>query len=478
MSRKIFCISILLIIVCVFFAACKMEIGHTLDNLDTVHEPEDITVIEKTSEETHEKNNDDSFVRVETDEGESENVVGPETNQDDVETSENIVVDETRNEETTIDVTTESKEETTIISPETTIPEETTTNQETTASPETTVTPETTTAPETTTVPETTVAPETTAPEEEKPEVVYKEVNETVYAVSTVNIRTGPSTDYNKIGQLKTNESVTRIAIGSNGWSKCIYNGEEVYISTSYLTTKKPDVVTYPIVWSDDTAKITIYREWYENAWCYIAHLEFTDYSRLGTYCSNGRYKNGYETTSHAAKRLDAIFAVNGCFSAPYLEYGVIRNGVVCNEKKYGYVAGYSNVSGLFGNIVKDKYNGPTLAELAATGVVTDTFCFGPEILTDGEIVNCNDTSRAQRTFMGTNGNPGDIWIVVSDGRKNDGESSGLTYRQCAQLLINKGCTYGIPLDGGGSSTMYFNGKVLNANGKNERAVVDFVCFK
>ena len=37
------------------------------------------------------------------------------------------------------------------------------------------------------------------------------------------------------------------------------------------------------------------------------------------------------ETTSHAASRLDAIFAVNGCYSAPYLNYTVVRNGELCN---------------------------------------------------------------------------------------------------------------------------------------------------
>ncbi len=236
--------------------------------------------------------------------------------------------------------------------------------------------------------------------------------------------------------------------------------------------------ISYPISYTDDTATITIYKEWYEKAWCYIAHLEFTDYNRFGTYCANGKYNNGYQKTSNAAEKIGAIFCVNGCYSAPYLEYGVIRSGVVCNDKKYGYVAGYSNVSGIFGDIVKDKYNGPSLTELAETGVVTDTFCFGPAILVDGTVLENKDTSRAQRTFIGSNGDAGDIWIVVSDGRYNDDESAGLTYMECAQLLLNKGCTYGIPLDGGGSSTMFFQGEVLNANGKNERAVVDFIYFK
>jgi exopolysaccharide biosynthesis protein len=88
-----------------------------------------------------------------------------------------------------------------------------------------------------------------------------------------------------------------------------------------------------------------------------------------------------------------------------------------------------------------------------------------------------SDSSRAQRTFIGTNGDPGDLWVVVSDGRYNDGESAGLTYRQTGEYLISKGCTFGLCLDGGGSSTMYFDGEVLNASKDNERAVVDFVYY-
>ena len=47
-----------------------------------------------------------------------------------------------------------------------------------------------------------------------------------------------------------------------------------------------------------------------------------------------------------------------------------------------------------------------------------------------------------------------------------------------ATYLQSKGCTFGVPLDGGGSSTMVFKGKVLNAAKGNQRAVVDFVYFK
>ena len=320
----------------------------------------------------------------------------------------------------------------------------------------------------------------------ESPVETFVEVDETVYAISSVNVRSGPSTEDTIVGSLRYGESVQRTGIGNKGWSRVIYNGEEAYVYASYLSTTNPaqDISGYPKTYSDATCDITIFKEWYEDAWCYIAHLQFTDYTRFGTSCANGKYDNGYETTSHAASRLDAIFAVNGCYSAPYLNYTVVRSGELCNGsgKNLWCPAVYSSKNGLLQSAWETGGTtgiaGVNVDSLVESGLVTDTFCFGPPILVDGTVTAGSDTSRAQRTFIGTNGNPGDIWIVVSEGRNADGESAGLTYSQCARLLAEKGCIFGVPLDGGGSSTMVFQGKVLNSAKAGQRAVVDFVYFK
>ena len=320
----------------------------------------------------------------------------------------------------------------------------------------------------------------------ESPVETFVEVDETVYAISSVNVRSGPSTDDMIVGSLSYGESVQRTGIGNKGWSRVLYNGEEAYVYASYLSTTNPaqDTSGYPKTYSDATCDITISKEWYEDAWCYIAHIQFSDYSRFGTSCANGEYDNGYETTSHAANRLDAIFAVNGCYSAPYLNYTVVRSGELCNGsgKNLWCPAVYSNQNGLLQSAWETGGTagiaGVNVDSLVESGLVTDTFCFGPPILVDGTVTAGSDTSRAQRTFIGTNGNPGDIWIVVSEGRNADGESAGLTYSQCARLLGEKGCIFGVPLDGGGSSTMVFQGKVLNSAKAGQRSVVDFVYFK
>ena len=120
--------------------------------------------------------------------------------------------------------------------------------------PETPTTPEQPSEPEQPTIPEEpekpsepetppTEKPETpTTPEKPtEPEVKFTAVNETVYAEETVRVRKGPSTYDDVIGSLNEGESVTRIGIGSNGWSKVDYRGSTAYIKSSYLTTIKPE---------------------------------------------------------------------------------------------------------------------------------------------------------------------------------------------------------------------------------------------
>ena len=74
----------------------------------------------------------------------------------------------------------------------------------------------------------------------------FTEVNETVYATGTVNLRSGPSTAHDKVGSLNKSDSVTRVGIGTadaEGWSRIqLSDGNIVYVSNKYLSTTKPIV--------------------------------------------------------------------------------------------------------------------------------------------------------------------------------------------------------------------------------------------
>lgn len=56
------------------------------------------------------------------------------------------------------------------------------------------------------------------------------------YAKQTVNVRKGPSADYEKLGSLSANQKVTVTGQADNGWYRIEYNGAEGYVSDEYLT--------------------------------------------------------------------------------------------------------------------------------------------------------------------------------------------------------------------------------------------------
>ena len=73
---------------------------------------------------------------------------------------------------------------------------------------------------------------------------------------------------------------------------------------------------------------------------------------------------------------------------------------------------------------------------------------------------------------------PGHYILLVSDGRTK--ESKGLTLYELAEFLQELGVTTAYNLDGGGSSTMVFQGEIVNnptTNGRKitERSVSDIV---
>ena len=62
----------------------------------------------------------------------------------------------------------------------------------------------------------------------------------TMYAKQTVNVRKGPSADYEQLGSLSSGQEVTVTGIADTGWYRINYNDETGYCSNNYLQTEKP----------------------------------------------------------------------------------------------------------------------------------------------------------------------------------------------------------------------------------------------
>ena len=166
-----------------------------------------------------------------------------------------------------------------------------------------------------------------------------------------------------------------------------------------------------------------------------------------------------------------------------YTEDGVIRNGKLYRSTA---VSGREDLviyeDGTFEIINESEV---TADQLMAKGAV-QTLSFGPALIENGTVsVDGNDeVGRAMasnpRTAIGIKAD-GTYLFVVSDGRTE--ESEGLSLLQLAEFMKELGAETAYNLDGGGSSTMVFNGSVVNTptgggigNGSgSERKVSDIV---
>lgn len=84
------------------------------------------------------------------------------------------------------------------------------------------------------------------------------EVNETVYATASVNVRDYPSAETgNIIAGLAVGQSVTRTGTTSTGWSRISINGTVGYVSSNYLSTSP--VSTDDADEDDDSSSTTAY---------------------------------------------------------------------------------------------------------------------------------------------------------------------------------------------------------------------------
>lgn len=220
-----------------------------------------------------------------------------------------------------------------------------------------------------------------------------------------------------------------------------------------------------------------------DNTTVYVADIQVSDASYLKTALANDTYgTNITEKTSDIATNNHAILAVNGDYYGANTTGYVIKNNILYRDTirenaTYGDLAIYKD--GSFKIIYENEI---TAQELIDQGVV-NLLAFGPSLIENEEIVvdSSTEVGRAMasnpRTAIGIIDEKHYI-ILVSDGRTQ--ESTGLSLYQMAKIMKQYGAKTAYNLDGGGSSTLYFNGQVINkptTNGHtiSEREVSDIV---
>jgi len=244
-------------------------------------------------------------------------------------------------------------------------------------------------------------------------------------------------------------------------------------------------VTATPVVTSDSyddgsvSIKITQYREYDTDI--YVADITLTDPKQLSTAFAYGTFgKNVTDTTSAIASDNGAILAINGDYYGTRNGY-VIRDGVLYRDTMYesGQQDLVINEDGSFKLVTEGSVTAGELLEEGAWQVLS----FGPGLVENGNVIvdESAEVDRAKtsnpRTAIGIIDGLHYV-MVVTDGRTD--ESAGLSLYQLAEFMQSLGVDTAYNLDGGGSSTMVFNGEVVNnptTNGNkiSERKVSDIV---
>lgn len=260
-----------------------------------------------------------------------------------------------------------------------------------------------------------------------------------------------------------------------------VYTVVESEASNTSETASSSNIVSTQTAYSDDniTISLTEYRE-YDTS-IYVADVQVSSPEYLKTALAQNAYgRNVTEKTSEMAEDNNAILAINGDYYGAQESGYVIRNGVIYRDTASdGQEDLVVYQDGSLGIIQEEEITAQELLDNGAQQVLS----FGPALLENSTISvsQSDEVGKAKasnpRTAIGMIDDLHYVF-VVSDGRTS--ESTGLSLYQMAEFMQSLGAETAYNLDGGGSSTMYFNGKIVNnptTNGKSiqERSVSDIV---
>ena len=232
--------------------------------------------------------------------------------------------------------------------------------------------------------------------------------------------------------------------------------------------------------YQDETLHVVIEDVTRDDSIYHVAHVEIADPSQLRTALSGEPGSKTKAVPSVIANANNAVLAVNGDSYLFRNKGYIVRQGQVLRK------SGATDLDLLLIDTAGDFHaiRKPTRESIGAALVMYDvaqSLAFGPVLVMDGEVQTVYNSygfapqDRSPRTAIGQVGKLSYVFVVV-EGRL-DG-SRGVTHKQLAEFMGELGCSVAFNLDGGGSSTMLFQGKVFNRLSEgNERDISDILYF-
>lgn len=264
-----------------------------------------------------------------------------------------------------------------------------------------------------------------------------------------------------------------------------------IYTSIITPTSPTPTPVLDDMNYVSDTKSIHIKKYEQGNGQdmitYYVADVKISEGSDILSAFAKGTFGRSItDKTSNIAKENDAIFAVNGSYYG-FRDDGIeIRNGKIYRDEPLRTgLAIYKN-----GTMESYTETDDSAEKLMENGVF-QAISFGPSLVKAGNlitdftntVIDINSSSwAAKRPIEGENPRtgvgilePNHFVFIVVDGR-SPGYSRGATLAELAKMFYELGCNEAYNLDGGGSSTMYFNGKIINKPSLgSERSISDIL---
>ena len=193
----------------------------------------------------------------------------------------------------------------------------------------------------------------------------FTPVNDTIkIAASKVNIRTGPSTDYEIVYTAKENETFKRTADGDGNWDQIEYNGQLVYIYSPYISVAGGGTVQNSGTSSSSTIKksesidgltvvdVSKQKYTYDEMVADLKELEkkYPDYFKINSLTLTKDGRNVYEAVLGSANAEKHIIIQASIHAREYMTTLVVM-------KQLEYYLAYMDTGSYNGTSYKDLFN-------------------------------------------------------------------------------------------------------------------------
>ncbi len=257
---------------------------------------------------------------------------------------------------------------------------------------------------------------------------------------------------------------------------------DQKYLSDDIYEQRITNALGKPVdFYLSDTSEIKIFELKELGYRGYIAKIKLFDPDVFKLSLAEGQLGK-LETTSDAAERTGAVLAINGGgFGAGRVNGELVSTmigGAVVDGNYIKEFQPKSNEDIFFvginrqGDLVGDV---PKSSQEVIDMNPYQGVSFIPILIKAGEKIDLPSAwanTRHPRTIIGQYAND-DLIVIVVDGRQGD-YSVGITLERLQDKMLELGVKDAYNLDGGGSTAMYFNGKILNQpSDGNERPVAN-----